>query len=275
MAQKKTNWVYITAFFLLLLLIFLGVFASYKEEIHLPLPLYFFLLVICDLAATAFLSGALKSTASYDGNIAKGNLKLTGPVVIFLLILYAGYRFRPVPASSPFDLTFIVSTPSSSMQPLKGDIRIELDNNPRKQSIDDENKAVFTNIDARYNGKNIPVSIQIPNYKLVTGADTTVTIASAQLPTVRIKMVPANDSALFAGYVLVRNPGKRSKPLPDACIDFTGFDKKVYPDSAGNFKVYLPGKTGTTADITILQKNKFVSNQQITLSNNIEIYVNE
>src|SRR5258706_11914606 len=63
---------------------------------NIKLPIYFFLLVITGFIAAAFLSGAMRSHAKYSGKVYGGNLELGGPVVVFALIIYMGYIFRPV-----------------------------------------------------------------------------------------------------------------------------------------------------------------------------------
>ncbi len=82
MKLTKALWVLVSLLGLILFLFFFFVFSVYGNRFVIDLPLYFFLVVVISLAATALLAGAMKSAAVYDGPVGKGKLHLTGPVVI-------------------------------------------------------------------------------------------------------------------------------------------------------------------------------------------------
>lgn len=274
MSAKKINPAYVIAFILLIIFIFLLVFVTYRGTIQLSMPLYFFLLVICDLGATFFLASALKSSAEYSGNVLKGNLKITGPAVIFLVILLIGYKYKPVVKDDPFDLTFIVSysvigTPEK--QP--GTIRIELDNNPRELPIDAENKVVFTNIDSRYLGKTIPVSSNIPGFRISAQKDTMIEIPDKPLPVIRLSLDKVIDSTLFSGYVFKKNQKGPPLPVENATLNFMDFGKMVNSDVDGFFKIYLPSKVGNNSNLVVLKDGKWLFSDRVILSDNIQILV--
>jgi hypothetical protein len=270
--MKKINWIFITLAFLLLFLLFFFIVVSYQGKIRLSMPVYFFLLIVCDLAVTGFLTNALKSSAEYSGNVYKGNLKISGAALIFIIILIIGYKYKPNQQEQPFDLTFII-TSAEKQQNYKGTVRIELGNSPRKQPIDEEDKAIFPNIDARYLGESIPVSVQIEGYK--SKIDTFITIPDEPLPAIRLSVSKSIDSTLFSGYVFKSNPGKKFVPISNAVLNFPDFDKKVMTDSTGYFKLYLPLKTGSSSTITIFKNNNWIFSDRVTLSNNMQILTNE
>jgi hypothetical protein len=274
MAEKKINASYLTAFILLIIFIFLLVFVTNRGTIQLSMPLYFFLLVICDLGATFFLSAALKSTAEYSGNVLKGNLKITGAAVIFLVILLIGYKYKPVVKDDPFDLTFIVSYSENSIpQKQSGSIRIELDNNPRELPVDAENKVVFTNIDSRYLGKMIPVSSNIPGFRISTKNDTMIEIPDKPLPVIRLSLDKVIDSTLFSGYVFKKNQKGPPLPVQNASLNFMDFGKMVNSDDDGFFKIYLPSKIGNNSSLVVLKDGKWLFSDRIILSDNMQILI--
>jgi hypothetical protein len=260
----------------LIIFIFLLVFVTNRGTIQLSMPLYFFLLVICDLGATFFLSAALKSSAEYSGNVLKGNLKITGAAVIFLVILLIGYKYKPVVKDDPFDLTFIVSYFENGI-PVKqpGSIRIELDNNPRELPIDAENKVVFTNIDSRYLGKMIPVSSNIPGFRISGQKDTMIEIPDKPLPVIRLSLDKVIDSTLFSGYVFKKNQKGPPLPVENATLNFMDFGKIVNSDDDGFFKIYLPSKIGNNSNLVVLKNGKWLFSDRIILSDNMQILVDQ
>jgi len=121
MGTSNNRWLYpillSITFFLVILLIVL----SSMNKLQLPLPIYFLILLIFDLAVTAFLTGWLSSTSEWSGPFLKGNMKLTGSIVVFLLILGAGYKYRPVSKDNLFDFTVILVDPNGGHPNFSGD----------------------------------------------------------------------------------------------------------------------------------------------------------
>src|SRR6266849_1748055 len=65
--------------------------------------LYYLVLVLMGLAAAGFLFGVLPSTATYEGTVLGGTMKLSGAIVGAALVVAGGYFF--VPKVSTFPLT--------------------------------------------------------------------------------------------------------------------------------------------------------------------------
>ena len=276
MASKRNSWIYITLLLLCVFALFLLIFVSLQDRLRLSLPVYFFLLVICDLGATAFLAGALKSSAEWTGNVMKGNLKLTGPAVIFVLILLIGYRFRPVSKEDPFDFTVILFDPAGGNRGFSGDsLQIILDNDIRNSAVSGDGKAVFYNVDSRYLGKTVHITARREGFKISRQPDTTVLIPNSSLPVVRLALLAAEDSSVFSGFLLKRNPGKHPAPVPDAVITFSDYSKTVSTDSVGRFILYLRAKAGENTDITIFRKQKMIFSGKVTLSRSMQILADE
>src|SRR5580658_3720888 len=64
---------------------------------------YYLVLVLMGLTAAVFLFGVIPSSASYEGTVLGGTLKLGGPVVGAALVVVGGYFF--IPKASTFPLT--------------------------------------------------------------------------------------------------------------------------------------------------------------------------
>ncbi|PZR28108.1 MAG: hypothetical protein DI535_08100 [Citrobacter freundii] len=274
--KNKTNWIYVTLTLFALFIAVLFISISYQQRIRLSMPVYFFLLTICALAATAFLSGALKSSAEYNGTVMKGNLRITGAVVIFLLIIGAGYRFRPKDERTPFDLTILVrDVVNRPDRPLTGTIQVVLDNDVRKEVIDAKGKVVFANINADYAGKQILVSADIEGFRVSGSKDTMVMIPDGPLPVIHLPLTEINDSTLFAGYLMRSDPGKIGGVIDGANILFNEFDRTVQTDSTGRFRIYLSAREGATTPVTVFRGNKMIFSGRISLSRTMQIITHE
>ena len=276
-AVKSTRqWLYITLALFVLFIIVLFIVISYQQRIRLSMPVYFFLLTIAALAATAFLTGALKSSAEYSGTLAKGNLRITGSIVVFLLIIFTGYRFRPLPEAAAFDLTMLLRNPISRPdRPLNGTVQIILDNDIRSEAIDARGKAVFANLNPGYAGKLVPVSADIEGFRISNAKDTMVTIPEGPLPVIRLTLFEVADSALFSGYLLRTNPGKPSGIIAGARLLFNDFDKIAETDSAGRFRIYLNAKTGEPTHVDAFLGNRMIFSGKASLSRTMQIIAHE
>jgi hypothetical protein len=276
MASNKNSRLYTALLIVSIALVVLLIYISYQDKLHLSLPLYFFILIICDLAATAFLTSVLKSTAEYEGNVMKGKLKMTGSAVVFILILFVGYKYRPIPKDDPFDLTIILLDPGKTNRGFAGDtLQVTLGNDMRNSPVNSDGKAVFFNIDSRFLGQSVPLLAKAEGFSIAHQDDTLVMIPNTVLPVIRIPVFPSADSARFGGFVLARNQGKPPQPLPGLVLHFTDFDKTVRTDSTGAFSIFLKAKQGDLSPVTIFKQQKWVFSGQVTLSRNMQILADE
>jgi hypothetical protein len=274
MKVKKSTWIYVSLFAFILLLLYILVFANFAQRLKISLPLYFFLLIICALAATAFLTQAMNSSAEYSGALFKGTLKLTGSAVIFIIILLIGYKYRPVEQGEPISLTILINGLSDNPD-LERSVRVDLDNSPRREEIDKEGKAVFNNIDRHYLGEMILVTLRVDGYKISEGADTLVKIPDNPLPVIRFTAKEVIDSSMFSGYLLRSSQNLPSSPVSAALLDFGDFRKQVHSDTRGHFEVFLPAKNGRSTMLTILQNDKGVFSDHVVLSQNMQIILHD
>ncbi len=273
MENNKKFWLYTTLGGFAMLLLFLLIFISQKNQLTFSLTTYFFLLVICALAATAFLSGAFKSTSTWKGTFLKGELKLAGPPVIFFLFIFVGYKFRPIPLDSPFDLTIIVNDATGRYTPSPNDVlSIENGNDPRQVAINSNRSANFPNVNASYRGHAIRVSSHIDGYAIATKYDTTLMVPdeSNDNPVLHLTLLPAIDSFLFVGHVISGD----DVPVKNVAVNFSSFLKKAITDEDGMFQIYLPAKIGDKTDVMIFGNGKLRYDNKVILSSNMKIPLN-
>src|SRR3954471_9826781 len=108
---KALSWVYISAGGFILFLVMALLFSIYSDKLNLiNSSAYFFLLVPLSLAAAGFLFGALRSHAKYSGKAYGGTLELGGPVLVLVIVIYLGYKFRPTDDAFSVTLNVFDST---------------------------------------------------------------------------------------------------------------------------------------------------------------------
>src|SRR5215217_3668937 len=118
-SKGKTSslaWVLISLAGFALFLITAVLFGLYSDKLNfISSTSYFFLLIPLALASAAFLFGALRSSAKYTGKNYGGTLELGGPVVVLLLIVGLGYKFRPQEKSFGFTLNIFSATDTTEV----------------------------------------------------------------------------------------------------------------------------------------------------------------
>jgi len=93
---SKLTWIYISgaaSLFFLVLAILMILFAPNITGAGITKSIYYIVLIPVGLASAAFLFGALRSSAKYSGKTSYGTIELTGPVVIFCLVVIGGFYF--------------------------------------------------------------------------------------------------------------------------------------------------------------------------------------
>jgi hypothetical protein len=253
---SSLTWVLISA---LGFVVFIGIaifFIFFNDKLNnISLSLYFFLLVIFGLIAAAFLSGALKSKAKYSGKVAGGTLDLAGPVVVFALIIYLGYAFRPVAGYTNLKVTvFGDSTKSQLIN--SGLIKLLL-NKPDSQNIQN-GLAEFTDIPTGFEGKEVTVIPIVDGY---FGNAQQVKINGDNIP-VELHLTKKPDLVSISGIVI----DKYGKTVSNAIIIFEDGFAKDTSDAFGNFKINLPFKEGHESRIRVYLNNVMMYNNEQTLS---------
>lgn len=151
----------------LLVLILLIVNADKLTGLGLTEHVYYVVLVIMGSAAAVLLFGALLSTATYEGTVFGGTLKLGGPIVCVALVV-VGYYF--VPKTSTFPLTVYVhgeGGPQDIVLRNSGRVMLELGPEPRTEPIGENGQAYFPAIPANFRGQEVPAWVESDTYESV------------------------------------------------------------------------------------------------------------
>ena len=262
---EQKNWVLIAFVALVLFGVFFYVVANINKKIFLSTPVYFFLIVFIDLAATAFLSGAMRSVARYQVTTSGKSLYLAGPAVIFFIILYIGYKYRPVEGqASALTLSILLtdSASSSNNAITAGTVSVRVGLFHDLKSINNDGAALFTGIIGDYKGSDLDISVDVPGYH-PAGKMKYKLSDSADFTNLSIPLVKDLDSISVQGK-LITLPSKMG--IYNAFINFEGIDKTFKTDSGGNFSAVLPFKSGTEVRVIISKDNKEIYNSLRTLN---------
>ena len=267
--QKSStlSWIIVSLIGFVLFVGFFYFLIIYSKEISLSTPVYFFLVVIIALISTAFLSGAMKSVARYSATSQNRNLYLSGPAVIFFIIIYLGYRYRPEIAkeNTPLSLSVLLKGPAGSEELIKdGQVRVRIAQYSSLKEVDNESSALFTGINSNYKGLKIDLSAEVPGYSLVNNQVFALS-DSGTYTNLTISLQKKMDSIAVRGNV-IRLPERTG--IEGAKIRFQGVMKTYQTDSLGDFSAVLPFKSGVETRIIVTKGNKEIYNSLRTLSEN-------
>src|SRR5712692_7328801 len=133
--------------------------------------LYYIILLPLGLAVAGFLFGVLQSYASYTGKQFGGHLVLSGPIVVFLLVVVLGFKL--VPDHSTFPVTVYVhgtKGPQDIALRNSGEVYMDLDGWRHHVPIGDQGQAYFPAIPANFQGRSVPAWIESDKFESVGAA---------------------------------------------------------------------------------------------------------
>jgi hypothetical protein len=268
--MKKTStltWIIVSLAGFILFTVFFYLLIVYSKDISLSTPLYFFLVVLIALMSTAFLAGAMRSVARYSSSSQGGSLYLSGPAVIFFVIIYLGYRYRPEPSSdkSPLSLSVLLKGPEGSEELIRsGQVRVRIGQYSGVKQVNNEGAALFTGISPENKGRKIDLSAEIPGYHLINSSSYSLD-DSMTFTNLTLRLHKKLDSVAVRGNV-IRLPGRTG--IPGAIIRFQGVMQTYKTDSLGDFSAMLPFPSGAETRIIVSKGNKEIYNSLRTLSEN-------
>lgn len=253
----QLQWVFISLGGFVLFALFLYLIITTNRKTELSPPLYFFLIIIIDLVATGFLAGAMKSVATYQSATPKGNLYLAGPIVVFCIILYLGYQYRPTVQSAPLSLSVQLMNPNVNDGPVtNGLVNITVDLFQQARNVNDLGIAFFTGINHEFKGKPIDLFIKVPGYHLPDHTNYRLS-DSADHTNLFIKLQKDEQLTSFQGRLISLSD---KHGIAGAVIHFAGTKVMVTTDSVGSFSAELPIKSGSELRIIALKGNKEIYN---------------
>lgn len=142
------------------LLIGLGLLFFYVYEVPKLInggvqnQVFYILLIPWSLSSAAFLFGSMRSFALLTHKHVGTVLEFGGPIVLFGLVLFGGFKLVPTPL--PFDATVRVHSQNGSLI-TKGKIIIEFDDLRREEIIAPNGEANFKGVPAKFKGMTVRI----------------------------------------------------------------------------------------------------------------------
>jgi hypothetical protein len=257
------TWLFVSLVgFILFILVFAGIIV-YSKQISISTPVYFFLAVILALVATAFLAGAMRSVARYNATFQNKSLYIAGPALIFIIILYIAYEYRPQNQGGPLSLSVLFTGPPGALVQ-SGTVYVRIGQYANTEEISQRGTASFTGINADYRGEQIDISADIEGYLLDTARTRYRLSETGEHTNLTIRLKRAGHHTAVRGKVML--PEK--KGIPAARIIFQGVDSVYTTDSLGNFSVVLPLKPGSETRVIVMKGPLEIYNSLRTVSEN-------
>jgi hypothetical protein len=192
--------------------------------------IYYLVLVTLGLGAGGALFAGFRSTARYRGQHTWGYLEMSGPPVVFFLVLGAGMYFAP--GQKPFGMTVFVHGPGGPQDLIlrnQGRVALDLGPDRRIEQIGEKGTAYFAAIPPDYRGQSVPVSVIADGYSRTDGAPQRLSGESLYVTVKR-------NEALLEG-VLTDESGE---PVTNAVVEVGGITSRT--NSSGRFRVTVPGE---------------------------------
>lgn len=150
------------------MLVLLLVNANKLTALNLTDHVYYLVLVLMGLTAAGFLFGVLPSSATYEGTVLGGTLKLGGAVIGAALVVVGAYFF--LPKTFTFPLTVYVhgkAGPQDVVPPNSGRVVLELGPEQKDEPIGDNGQAFFPAIPAPFRGQEVPAWVKSETYESI------------------------------------------------------------------------------------------------------------
>lgn len=256
---KPITWLLVAGAAVVVFVLFLFFFGLFGTVIDQLKPAtYFFLLIPLALMAAAFLFGAMRSHARYSGKVYGGTLELGGPVVLLIIIIYLGYKFRPQATAPPFNLTLnVFSNNSSATLVPEGELHVFYGTAKPKIKIND-GQAVLPEVPPGYRGKPIRILPVVQGFSPAPITDT----LPLNSNTLDVYLQQEAEAVTVRG--IVKN--NRGEPVEHAVLVFADGLFKDSTDAYGNFAVTLPYKDGTETTLRVYNEGRLRYDNLVTLS---------
>lgn len=270
-AVKRNSWLYISGIFFLLsfiLSIVLVLFGKQFEALGIIGNIYYIILIPLGFSSAAFLAGAMKSYASFQSNasVTYGKLQLTGPIVIFALVVGGGFIMPNLSKKETFPIKIRVSSSDKATNLFNQGRLFLYIGQERKSAEIHEGEAKFENIPEAYKNKNVKLIPDINNYQL---ADSNDILLAGNENYIDIILVRTKQSLVtqIRGSIM----SKDNVPVRNAFINFGSGLATGYTDENGDFKISVPLSSGEKVLLKVTVNNTTRFNENVTLSQTIPI----
>lgn len=256
---SKLTWVYISgaaSLFFLVFAILMILFAPNITGMGITKSIYYIVLIPVGLTSAAFLFGALRSSAKYSGKSSYGSIELTGPVVIFCLVVVGGFYFAS--PESEFLLTIrtnVVDEPEKILS--HGSLILDIGDQRIEKQLSENGDVSFAGVPSRYLGKSVNIIPQIKGYKIK--GSRLILIPDNRI--IYLELEERKDSTLLRGRVI----NEIGNPVDSVFIDIESGLASAVTDASGLFTIIVPASKGETLLLTALKNGNTGYREYITL----------
>ena len=268
-SHRPISWVWISGIAFLLSFLASGVlifFGRRLEDLGITGNIYYIVLVPLGLSSAAFLAGAMKSYASYKspGTTPYGTLNLSGPIVIFVLVVGGGFIMPNLTKKSQFDVKLrIVSKDKSTNEFNEGFIIVYVGKALNRYYVH-EGEIVVPNIPEALNNKNITIDPKIDNYELA-GPKEVLVARDKDYIDIPLARTDRSLSTNVRGSVV---DGK-GKPVKNALLDFESGLATGHTNEEGDFSLTVRLQEGQRPRLRVFVDGILRFNEPVTISSTI------
>ena len=192
---------------------------------------FYAILIALGISSAAFLFGAMRSYAIYQGKMLGGVLELGGPVVLFCLVIIGGFKLTN--DTTTFDLTiYLHGTKGIHDLILRnhGEIIVDFGRDRRKEKIRENGDIYFKGIPSKFRNKEILIivdaegfEVAIPNKRYIISGES-------------IYVEVRQSDSLFSGTVIDTN----LNPIEGVNVNIGNIMKMT--DKNGTFRINIPSE---------------------------------
>jgi hypothetical protein len=255
---NKKTWLLVSlAGFVLTLAVFILfiIFTARLAEFGITKSVYYFALLPAGLFTAAFLFGAMRSYAKYTGESSFGRLELTGPVVVFCLVVIGGFVFAE--PESTFSLTVRVSSESDNEMITEGEIILDLGTQRLVREIDSNGEVQFADLPSQFLNSEVILNSRVKGFR---STDTGI-IEIPESRVIYLKLTEIRDTSVVRGTVL----NSHGDHVAGAQLNFNSGMVSCTSDSLGNFETALPFASGASVLLTVSKNAQTRFRDYITL----------
>ncbi|MBL1215691.1 MAG: hypothetical protein HND52_20155 [Ignavibacteriae bacterium] len=258
---NKKSWLFVSLIgFVLTLAVFAAfiIFSARLTEFGITKSVYYFALLPAGLFTAAFLFGAMRSYAKYSGENRFGRLELTGPVVIFALVVIGGFVFAE--PENTFALTVRISSEPDNEIITNGEIILDLGSQRLVRKIDSNGEVIFADLPSKFLKSEILINSRVEGYR--TKSSKKIEIPKSRV--IYLKLTEIKDSTIVRGTVIDLD----GNLVAEASLNFNSGLAACTTDTEGNFTTTLPFSIGSSILLTVSNEGKVKFRDYITIPEN-------
>jgi hypothetical protein len=232
---------------------------------------YYIILIPLGFSCAAFLAGAMKSYASFKSNesLPYGKLNLSGPIVIFCLVVGGGFIMPNFGKDSKsFDLELNIVREDKPHELLnEGKISLRIPKGYKQIEDIHNGQAVFKNIPMSYYNKKIIVETITGIYEISDTAN------SFKSNDENIEIVLKRTQQSLQTRVKGSIVDNKDRPIANALLDFGNGTATGLTDSNGNFNLELPVPPGERIYLKVILNNVVKFEEPLIVASDIPVNI--